>query len=175
MPLCWLCWVNFLRYAVFSKCRLKSFCVPVKFSWILQSLVFVLFSYFDLIQGLMLYIWLFFAYFSIFHHFLLIPFDLFLYFLIKIFPLFHFLHFLKRFYLFLYFLERRAGKEKEGKIYQRVVASCTPPAGDLAHNPDLSPDWEQTAKLWFAGWHSIHWATPARARYPFLTSTSCGV
>ena len=37
------------------------------------------------------------------------------------------------------FLERREG-EREGEKDQ--FASCTPPAGDLAHNPGMCPDWE---------------------------------
>ena len=32
--------------------------------------------------------------------------------------------------------------EKEGEKHQCVVASCTPPTGDLVHNPDMYPDWE---------------------------------
>ena len=46
------------------------------------------------------------------------------------------------------FLERGEGREKERERNidvpekQRLVASCTPPTGDLAHNPGLCPDWE---------------------------------
>ena len=40
------------------------------------------------------------------------------------------------------FLERGEGTEKEGEKHQCVVASCVPPIGDLAHNPDMYPDWE---------------------------------
>ena len=29
-----------------------------------------------------------------------------------------------------------------GEKYQCVVASVTPPTGDLAHNPGMCPDWE---------------------------------
>ena len=32
--------------------------------------------------------------------------------------------------------------EKEGEKHQCVVASHMPPAGDLAHNPGMCPDWE---------------------------------
>ena len=35
-----------------------------------------------------------------------------------------------------------------------------PPSGDPAHNSGMGT---KLATLWFAGWHSIHWATPARA------------
>ena len=40
------------------------------------------------------------------------------------------------------FLERGEGTEKERQKHQCVVASCTPPTGDLAHNPGVCPDWE---------------------------------
>ena len=66
--------------------------------------------------------------------------------------------FFKKDFIYL-FLERR--ERKEGETHQRVVASHTPPAGDLACNPGMFPDWE--SNLWFVGLHSIHWATPARA------------
>ena len=57
----------------------------------------------------------------------------------------HFLNifssFSKRFYLFI-FRERGREGEREGEKYQYVVASCTPPSEDLAHNPGMCPDWE---------------------------------
>ena len=40
------------------------------------------------------------------------------------------------------FLERGEGKEKEGEKYQCVVASRVTPAGDLACNPGMCPDWD---------------------------------
>ena len=49
--------------------------------------------------------------------------------------------FLKRFYL-LIVRERRREGEREGEKHQSVVASCTPPTGDLAHSPGTCPDWE---------------------------------
>ena len=49
--------------------------------------------------------------------------------------------FFKRFYLFI-FRERGREGEREGGKHQCVVASCTPPTGDLAHNPGMCPDWE---------------------------------
>ena len=49
-------------------------------------------------------------------------------------------HFL-RFYLFI-FRERGRDGEREGEKQQCVVASHTPPTGDLAHNPGMCPDWE---------------------------------
>ena len=47
--------------------------------------------------------------------------------------------FLKRFYLLIF----RGGKggRKNGEKHQYVVASRMPPAGDLARNPDMCPDW----------------------------------
>ena len=60
------------------------------------------------------------------------------------------------------FIFREGEREKEK--HQCVVASCTPPTGDLAHNPGLWPDWESDQQPFgFTGQHSIHWATPARA------------
>ena len=48
------------------------------------------------------------------------------------------------------------GKEREKK-HQCVVASRTPPTGDLAHNPGLGPDWGiQPLTSWFTGQHPIH-------------------
>ena len=46
--------------------------------------------------------------------------------------------FFKRFYLFI-FLERG---DKEGQKHRYRVAARTPATGDLAHNPDMCPDWE---------------------------------
>ena len=48
--------------------------------------------------------------------------------------------FLKRFYLFI-FRERGREGEREGEKHQCVVVSHTPPAGDLAWNPRVCPDW----------------------------------
>ena len=42
-------------------------------------------------------------------------------------------------YLFTYV---KTEGEKEEEKQQYVVASCAPPAGDLAHNPGMYPDWE---------------------------------
>ena len=50
---------------------------------------------------------------------------------------------------YILFIFRVRGREAEreenisvGEKHQCVVASCTPPAGDLARNPGLCPDWE---------------------------------
>ena len=40
------------------------------------------------------------------------------------------------------FRERGREGEREGEKHQCVVASCVPPAGDLARNPGMCPDWE---------------------------------
>ena len=40
------------------------------------------------------------------------------------------------------FLQRGREGEWEGEIHQCVVASWTPPTGDLACNPGMCPDWE---------------------------------
>ena len=63
-------------------------------------------------------------------------------------------------------------EEREGEKHQCVVASHTPPPGDLTPQPRHVP-WLgiKLATLWFAGWHSIHWATPARASDFFLIFT----
>ena len=45
----------------------------------------------------------------------------------------------KRFYLFI-FKERGREGEREGEKHQCVVASRTPPTGDLAHNPGMCHD-----------------------------------
>ena len=45
--------------------------------------------------------------------------------------------------LFIYF--QRKG-EREGEKHQCVVTSHMPPAGDLARNPGMCPDWESNWK-----------------------------
>ena len=40
------------------------------------------------------------------------------------------------------FLEREREGEREGEKRHSVVASHAPPAGDLAHNPGMCPDWK---------------------------------
>ena len=57
----------------------------------------------------------------------------------KIFNIKDFLFF--KIYLFI-LRERRRGGERAGEKHQCVVASCTPPIGDLAHNPGMCPDQE---------------------------------
>ena len=64
--------------------------------------------------------------------------------------------FLKK--ILFYFLER--GREKNISVWLPHM----PPTVDLAHNPGVCPRLGiEPATLWFAGQHSIYWATPARA------------
>ena len=49
--------------------------------------------------------------------------------------------FFLRFYFFI-FRERRREGEREGEKHPCVVASHAPPAGDLACNPGMCPDWD---------------------------------
>ena len=44
--------------------------------------------------------------------------------------------------LFIYFYREGEGGRKRGRETSIVVASCTPPPGDLALNPGMCPDWE---------------------------------
>ena len=54
--------------------------------------------------------------------------------------------FLKVLFTFI-FRERGREGEREEEINQCVVASHAPPAGDLAHNPGMCPDWESNQQL----------------------------
>ena len=49
--------------------------------------------------------------------------------------------FFKKDFIYL-FLERGREGVREGEKHQCVVASHTPPTGDLACNPGMCPDWE---------------------------------
>ena len=61
---------------------------------------------------------------------------------------------LKKDFIYL-FLKRGREGEREGK-HPCVVASHTPPTGDLAGNPGLcSRLGIERSTLWFTGWHSI--------------------
>ena len=44
--------------------------------------------------------------------------------------------------LFILLLERAREGEREGETHQCMVASHTPPTGDLAYNLGMCPDWE---------------------------------
>ena len=67
-----------------------------------------------------------------------------------------------RFHLFI-FRERGRKGEKEGEKYQCVVASHMPPAGDLAHNPDMCPDRESNWQP-FGSQASTHSTEPHQPR-----------
>ena len=62
------------------------------------------------------------------------------------------------FLIFYLFLDRGEEREREISVWSHV-----PPTGDLAHSPHVPWLGMEPATFWFAGQHSIHWATPARA------------
>ena len=41
-----------------------------------------------------------------------------------------------------FFRERETGGGRDGEKHQCVVPFRVPPTRDLAHNPDMCPDWE---------------------------------
>ena len=49
---------------------------------------------------------------------------------------------------FINFFFRQRGREggREGEKHQCVVASCTPPTGDVACSPGMCPDWESNRR-----------------------------
>ena len=62
------------------------------------------------------------------------------------------------FYFNYLFLEKGEGREKER---ERTINVWLP-----AMCPGMCPNWESNQwPFWFAGWHSIHWAIPARVWY----------
>ena len=65
------------------------------------------------------------------------------------------------------FIFRESGREgeREGEKHQSVVASHTPHHWGPGLQPRHVP-WPgiRPVTLCFIGWHSIHWATPARAK-----------
>ena len=54
-----------------------------------------------------------------------------------------YIYIFKRFHLFIF----RERKGEKGEKHQCVVASGTPPTGDLVCNPGLCPDWELNQRL----------------------------
>ena len=52
--------------------------------------------------------------------------------------------------------EREREREREREKHQCVVASHGAPTGDLACNPGMCPDWEQTCDPLVCSQHSIH-------------------
>ena len=65
-----------------------------------------------------------------------------------------------RFYLL---LGRGEGRVKERGKHQCVVASHTPPTGDLAQNPGMCPDWESNLRP-FGSWASAQSTEPHQPR-----------
>ena len=70
------------------------------------------------------------------------------------------------------FREGKAGRE--GEKHQCVIASHTPPHWRPGQQPRHVP-WLgiEPATLWFIDWHSIHWATSARAVFVLKLWSSC--
>ena len=68
--------------------------------------------------------------------------------------------------IFLNFSFRQREREGErGEKHQCVVASHTPPTGDLACNPVMCPDWKLNQQPFGSHFqYSINWAIPARAQ-----------
>ena len=76
----------------------------------------------------------------------------------------HRFFFKKKYFIYL-FLERGKWRRKRGRETSMCGCLCTIPIGvrlgsQPRHVPWLGINLET---LWFAGWCSIHWATPARA------------
>ena len=87
-------------------------------------------------------------------------------------PMYHFTHSWSQlfFKIFIYlFLEEGKGGEKERETSIYGCLSCAPywgPGPQPRHAPWLGI---KPPTLWFTGWCSIHWATPARAWSQLLT------
>ena len=71
--------------------------------------------------------------------------------------------------LFIYFYREGKGRRKRGRETSMCgCLSCAPywgPGTQPRHVPWLGIE---PVTLWFAGWHSVHWATPARAKVILL-------
>ena len=66
----------------------------------------------------------------------------------------------------LFFRQRGREGEGEGKKHQRVVASHTPPTGNLARNPSMCSYWK--SKLWPFGSQAGIQSTDSQQRGPVL-------
>ena len=84
--------------------------------------------------------------------------------------------FFKRFYLFIIFRQRGREREREREKHQCVAAFYAPSYWEPVLQPRHVP-WRgiKLATLWFKGWRSIHWATPARAQMSILGDCVDGV
>ena len=65
--------------------------------------------------------------------------------------------------LYLWFLERREGREKEERNPNVWLPLPQSPLKTWPATQACALTGNRTGDLRFAGWHSIHWATPARA------------
>ena len=73
------------------------------------------------------------------------------------------IYFFKKDFTYL-FLERGEWREKEGAKNINVWLPSHAPYWGPGPQPRHVPWWGfKLVTLWFAGWHLIHWATPARA------------
>ena len=82
-----------------------------------------------------------------------------------------FTNFKKFFFRFYLFLKRGEGRERETSMCGCLL--CTPYLCTLYWGPGPQPrhvPWlgVEPVTLWFIGWRSIHWATPARAFNEFF-------
>ena len=82
----------------------------------------------------------------------------------------YFISFFENYFIYL-FLERGEGRERGRETLMCGCLSHTPNWG-LGQQPRHVP-WLgiQVVTLWFAGQHSVHWATPARAKTPCISET----
>ena len=70
------------------------------------------------------------------------------------------------------FLKRGEGKEKERERSINVWLPLTHPMlGTWFTTQACALTGNQPATLWFTGWHSIHWAAPARALFFLIKRT----
>ena len=77
---------------------------------------------------------------------------------------------LKNFFKKILFREQWKEKERERNINVWLLLVC--PHRGLVHNPTMCPRLGiKLSTIWFAGQHSIHWATPARAQTYFSVKT----
>ena len=75
------------------------------------------------------------------------------------------MHFLKILFIYLFIYERGARKEKERERNINVWLPLPCPLLGTGHVPWLEM---KPVTFQFSGWHSIHWATPARVQYAFI-------